>query len=173
MIKNKTGLGIAGMVVLLLISVVILILYAGGNLSIKGSRPVETDTSDGYEEDVPDSDEVFTDYSFSDMSYSDMSDTDEEPDEEPTTAVTSATTAATEQTEQTEPESDSNEYKKHTGRISVKSGAFRTEPSVNAALIKYLRKNTKVTIVGQKGSWFNVEYNGRTGWVAEKCIDEE
>ena len=56
---------------------------------------------------------------------------------------------------------DSIEYKVITGN----SVNFRTGPGTNYSSIYKLNKGYKVEYIGTKGSWIQVKYNGKTGYV--------
>ena len=44
-------------------------------------------------------------------------------------------------------------------------------PSVNSGHILCLNDNTSLKVIGQENGWYNVEYNGITGWVDGQYVD--
>lgn len=47
---------------------------------------------------------------------------------------------------------------------------MRKEPSMSGAIICEIKGGTKLKIIGESGSWFKVEYNGKTGYCSGKYL---
>ena len=54
--------------------------------------------------------------------------------------------------------------------VSVDNLRVRAKPKANAVVLGKLKPKMKVTIVGQKGSWVQINYKGYTGWVSAKYL---
>lgn len=46
----------------------------------------------------------------------------------------------------------------------------RSKASTTGAVLGKLKKGTKVTVLKKSGTWAQIGYNGRTGWVATKYL---
>lgn len=57
------------------------------------------------------------------------------------------------------------------GSVSANTGLnLRTGPSTNASVIRVLPNGAKVQILSQQGDWYQVSYNGSTGYVSATYI---
>lgn len=54
--------------------------------------------------------------------------------------------------------------------VTTTSLNLRKSPSTSAKIITTLKKGTKVTVIGSKGTWRKVTVGSRTGWVAGKFL---
>ena len=57
-----------------------------------------------------------------------------------------------------------------TGKVTASSLNMRKSASSQSDVVKVLKEGQKVTIKGTSGSWYKVEVNGKTGYVAKKYI---
>ncbi len=57
-------------------------------------------------------------------------------------------------------------------RPSRKSGylSMRTGPGTRYREMYHLRRNTEVLVFDHSGSWWQIHYNGQTGWAAGRWI---
>ena len=61
---------------------------------------------------------------------------------------------------------------KRTGTVTLQSGYLniRSEPFLNSPVIKMAPNGSTLTILGQSGDWYNVDYNGTVGYAASRYI---
>jgi len=59
-----------------------------------------------------------------------------------------------------------------TGRVTLQSGYLniRSGPSLNSPVIAMAPNGSTVTILGQSGDWYNVNYNGTVGYASSQYI---
>lgn len=59
-----------------------------------------------------------------------------------------------------------------TGRVTLQSGYLniRSDPSLNSPVIAMAPNGSTVTILGQSGDWYNVNYNGTVGYASAQYI---
>jgi len=59
-----------------------------------------------------------------------------------------------------------------TGRVTLQSGYLniRSGPSLNSPVIAMAPNGSSVTILGQSGDWYNVNYNGTVGYASSQYI---
>lgn len=60
------------------------------------------------------------------------------------------------------------------GTVTLQSGYLniRSEPSLNSPVIAMAPNGSTLTILGQSGDWYNVDYNGTKGYASSKYIVE-
>jgi uncharacterized protein YgiM (DUF1202 family) len=62
-------------------------------------------------------------------------------------------------------------YKTKYGRVEVSSALnFRTGPGTSNSIITSLYNGQALKIVGEQNGWYNVEVNGKKGWVSGKYV---
>ncbi len=61
---------------------------------------------------------------------------------------------------------DLNQYAKIT-----EGATLRAKASSDSKKLGAVKKGTKVIVLEEKGSWYKITYNGKTGWVYSSCIE--
>ena len=59
------------------------------------------------------------------------------------------------------------------GYVNVTSVNVRAEANTTSEVIDSLSINTEVTILGEESDWYNVQVNGKTGYIATQYISNE
>lgn len=60
-----------------------------------------------------------------------------------------------------------------TGITNTSDLNFRENASTSSNIIQKISKGSKVEILGTEGDWYKISYNGKTGYVSKKYVDEE
>ena len=60
-----------------------------------------------------------------------------------------------------------------TGTVTASSVNFRDGASMSAGVIAGLPNGTQVKIIGVNGNWYQVEYNGRTGYISSDYLTQK
>lgn len=65
-----------------------------------------------------------------------------------------------------------NQQSGRTGRVTLQSGYLniRSGPSLNSPVIAMAPNGSTLTILGQSGDWYNVNYNGTVGYASSQYI---
>ena len=58
------------------------------------------------------------------------------------------------------------------GYVNVAEAVMRSGPSTSSGVIAGLMQNAEVTILGEEGEWYKIEYNGTTGYMAKRLISD-
>ena len=79
-----------------------------------------------------------------------------DPEKVSYTAPTKATTTST--------------YKNFTGYVTANTLNVRSGAGISKSILGTLSKNTAVTITGESGNWYKINYNGKTAYVSKSYI---
>lgn len=60
-----------------------------------------------------------------------------------------------------------------TGTVNTETARMRSEASSDATILELISISTEVEILGQSGDWYQVQYNGKTGYIRADLIDVE
>lgn len=90
----------------------------------------------------------------------------EEPEQAPNPTTDEQTTDVT-----TKPEETITELNK-TGYVSADGLRVRKEPTTDSEEIDSLSRNNKVKIIGQTGNWYQIDLDGKIGYVSSKYISD-